>query len=415
MLGDFVDAMMISASIILQDKRYLTTSNIIISRLFLRMLPASSSLPLNIILVLLLEVIRCLYNGDDPLTIAGIERFIYLEAVVATAAVAVALLSEHASCSTFLNSRNTYGCLTECMIIINIIIIIIINNDNNNNNNNNNNSNNSNNNNTESMIRRIVKFAGKNSDQPRNVKCSRSEWKCQYFTAQCRILYYNALWTINVLLEFIIYFQTKIVIMAKKQYDLLFKLLLIGDSGVGKTCILYRFSDDAFNTTFISTIGIDFKIKTIELKGKKIKLQIWDTAGQERFHTITTSYYRGAMGIMLVYDITNAKSFDNIAKWLRNIDEHASEDVEKMLLGNKCDMAERRVVSRERGEKIANDHGIRFLETSAKANIQIDKAFYDLAEAILDKMPVKDEGMKQPTIRPAEPQNNVTIGRLSCC
>lgn len=152
--------------------------------------------------------------------------------------------------------------------------------------------------------------------------------------------------------------------MSKKNYDLLFKLLLIGDSGVGKTCILFRFSDDAFQTTFISTIGlfnflylfdcifiyyyliigIDFKIKTIDLKGKRIKLQIWycifflskkmilmlflfifyifrDTAGQERFHTITTSYYRGAMGIMLVYDITNAKSFDNIAKWLRNIDE----------------------------------------------------------------------------------------------
>ncbi|PAV90470.1 hypothetical protein WR25_14605 [Diploscapter pachys] len=175
--------------------------------------------------------------------------------------------------------------------------------------------------------------------------------------------------------------------MARRPYDLLFKLLLIGDSGVGKTCILYRFSDDAFNTTFISTIGIDFKIKTIELKGRKIKLQIWDTAGQERFHTITTSYYRGAMGIMLVYDITNAKSFDNIAKWLRNIDEHASEDVEKMLLGNKCDMADKRVVSRERGEKIAQDHGIRFLETSAKANVHIDTAFYELAEAILDKMP----------------------------
>uniref|UniRef100_A0A0M3I333 Ras-related protein Rab-10 n=2 Tax=Ascaris TaxID=6251 RepID=A0A0M3I333_ASCLU len=201
--------------------------------------------------------------------------------------------------------------------------------------------------------------------------------------------------------------------MAKKQYDLLFKLLLIGDSGVGKTCILYRFSDDAFNTTFISTIGIDFKIKTIELKGKKIKLQIWDTAGQERFHTITTSYYRGAMGIMLVYDITNAKSFDNIAKWLRNIDEHASEDVEKMLLGNKCDMADRRVVSRERGEKIANDHGIRFLETSAKANIQIDKAFYDLAEAILDKMPNKEENAKQPTIRPVD--SGASTGRVGCC
>uniref|UniRef100_A0A8D1F9Y2 small monomeric GTPase n=1 Tax=Sus scrofa TaxID=9823 RepID=A0A8D1F9Y2_PIG len=118
-----------------------------------------------------------------------------------------------------------------------------------------------------------------------------------------------------------------------KTYDYLFKLLLIGDSGVGKTCLLFRFSEDAFNTTFISTIGIDFKIRTIELDGKKIKLQIWDTAGQERFRTITTAYYRGAMGIMLVYDITNEKSFDNIKNWIRNIEEHASSDVERMILG----------------------------------------------------------------------------------
>ena len=115
-----------------------------------------------------------------------------------------------------------------------------------------------------------------------------------------------------------------------------------------------------------SFAGIDFKIRTIELDGKKIKLQIWDTAGQERFRTITTAYYRGAMGIMLVYDITNAKSFDNIAKWLRNIDEHANEDVERMILGNKCDMEDRRVVSKERGEEIAREHNIKFLETSAK-------------------------------------------------
>uniref|UniRef100_A0A2K6T3Q0 small monomeric GTPase n=1 Tax=Saimiri boliviensis boliviensis TaxID=39432 RepID=A0A2K6T3Q0_SAIBB len=106
-----------------------------------------------------------------------------------------------------------------------------------------------------------------------------------------------------------------------KTYDYLFKLLLIGDSGVGKTCVLFRFSEDAFNSTFISTIGIDFKIRTIELDGKRIKLQIWDTAGQERFRTITTAYYRGAMGIMLVYDITNEKSFDNIRNWIRNIEE----------------------------------------------------------------------------------------------
>ncbi|XP_015791906.1 ras-related protein Rab-10 [Tetranychus urticae] len=173
--------------------------------------------------------------------------------------------------------------------------------------------------------------------------------------------------------------------MARQNYDYLFKLLLIGDSGVGKTCILFRFSDDAFNSTFISTIGIDFKIKTIELRGKRIKLQIWDTAGQERFHTITTSYYRGASGIMLVYDITNLKSFDSVAKWLRTIDEHANEDVEKMILGNKCDMEDKRIIPREKAEAVAREHGIRFLETSAKSNLNINQAFMELAEAILIK------------------------------
>jgi len=200
--------------------------------------------------------------------------------------------------------------------------------------------------------------------------------------------------------------------MAKKSYDLLFKLLLIGDSGVGKTCILFRFSDDAFNHTFISTIGIDFKIKTIELRGKKIKLQIWDTAGQERFHTITTSYYRGAMGIMLVYDITNPKSFDNIAKWLRNIDDHANEDVEKMILGNKCDIEDKRMITKERGESIAREHGIRFLETSAKSNINIERAFLELADAILAKSPGRDSE-PVPDRFPAEKQTHHAGGK--CC
>ncbi|KAL3884345.1 hypothetical protein ACJMK2_024492 [Sinanodonta woodiana] len=176
-----------------------------------------------------------------------------------------------------------------------------------------------------------------------------------------------------------------------KTYDYLFKLLLIGDSGVGKTCVLFRFSEDAFNATFISTIGIDFKIRTIDLDGKKIKLQIWDTAGQERFRTITTAYYRGAMGIMLVYDITNEKSFENIRNWIRNIEEHASRDVEKMILGNKCDMNDRRQVSKERGEQLAIEHGIKFMETSAKASINVDEAFFTLARDIKGKMDRKME------------------------
>uniref|UniRef100_A0AAQ4PR92 small monomeric GTPase n=1 Tax=Gasterosteus aculeatus aculeatus TaxID=481459 RepID=A0AAQ4PR92_GASAC len=174
-----------------------------------------------------------------------------------------------------------------------------------------------------------------------------------------------------------------------KTYDYLFKLLLIGDSGVGKTCVLFRFSEDAFNSTFISTIGIDFKIRTIELDGKKIKLQIWDTAGQERFRTITTAYYRGAMGIMLVYDITNEKSFENIKNWIRNIEEHASSDVEKMVLGNKCDINDKRQVSKDRGENLALEFGIKFMETSAKANINVENAFLTLARDIKSKMDTK--------------------------
>ncbi|KAK2704320.1 ras-related protein Rab-8A-like [Artemia franciscana] len=176
-----------------------------------------------------------------------------------------------------------------------------------------------------------------------------------------------------------------------KTYDHLFKLLLIGDSGVGKTCILFRFSEDAFNSTFISTIGIDFKIRTIEIDGKRIKLQIWDTAGQERFRTITTAYYRGAMGIMLVYDITNERSFENIKNWVRNIEEHASSDVEKMILGNKCDMNDRRQVSKERGEQLALEYGIRFMETSAKASINVENAFITLARDIKLKTEKKME------------------------
>ncbi|KAG2389060.1 hypothetical protein C9374_014460 [Naegleria lovaniensis] len=150
------------------------------------------------------------------------------------------------------------------------------------------------------------------------------------------------------------------------QYDYLCKLLLIGDSGVGKSCLLLRFSDDTFTTNFITTIGIDFKIRTIELDGKRVKLQIWDTAGQERFRTITTAYYRGAMGIMLTYDVTDEQSFLNIRNWMKNIEEHAADNVNKMLIGNKCDLIEKRVVEVERGQQLAKSYGIPFMETSAK-------------------------------------------------
>ncbi|XP_041600368.1 ras-related protein Rab-13 isoform X2 [Vulpes lagopus] len=162
-----------------------------------------------------------------------------------------------------------------------------------------------------------------------------------------------------------------------KAYDHLFKLLLIGDSGVGKTCLIIRFAEDSFNNTYISTIGIDFKIRTVDVEGKKIKLQVWDTAGQERFKTITTAYYRGAMGIILVYDITDEKSFENIQNWMKSIKENASAGVERLLLGNKCDMEAKR--------KLAREHGIRFFETSAKSSTNVDEAFSSLARDILLK------------------------------
>ncbi|SAM07979.1 hypothetical protein [Absidia glauca] len=169
-------------------------------------------------------------------------------------------------------------------------------------------------------------------------------------------------------------------------YDYLIKLLLIGDSGVGKSCLLLRFSDDSFTPSFITTIGIDFKIRTIELDGKRIKLQIWDTAGQERFRTITTAYYRGAMGILLVYDVTDERSFGNVRNWFSNIEQHANEGVNKILIGNKCDMEEKRVVTKEQGEALANELGIQFMETSAKANIGVEEAFFDLARDIKKRL-----------------------------
>ncbi|XP_064847748.1 ras-related protein Rab-15 [Oncorhynchus masou masou] len=168
-----------------------------------------------------------------------------------------------------------------------------------------------------------------------------------------------------------------------KQYDVLFRLLLLGDSGVGKTCLLCRFTDNEFHPSHISTIGVDFKMKTLQIDGIKVRIQIWDTAGQERYQTITKQYYRRAQGIFLVYDITSERSFQHIMKWASDVDEYAPDNIQRILIGNKSDEEEKRQVATEQGNKLARDYGMDFFETSASANHNITESFTRLAEQVL--------------------------------
>ncbi|ODQ79539.1 hypothetical protein BABINDRAFT_161929 [Babjeviella inositovora NRRL Y-12698] len=170
------------------------------------------------------------------------------------------------------------------------------------------------------------------------------------------------------------------------EYDYLFKLLLIGDSGVGKSCLLLRFADDTYTPDYISTIGVDFKIRTIELDGKTIKLQIWDTAGQERFRTITSSYYRGAHGIIIVYDVTDQESFNNVKQWLQEIDRYATGGVMKLLVGNKSDLTDKKVVDYAVAKEFCESLDMPFLETSALSSTNVEQAFFTMARQIKAQM-----------------------------
>ena len=172
---------------------------------------------------------------------------------------------------------------------------------------------------------------------------------------------------------------------AKNEYNFLFKLLLIGDSGVGKSCMLLRFADNEYSDKYISTIGVDFKIKTIYNNDSIIKLQLWDTAGQERFRTITTSYYRGAHGIILAFDITNRVSFYNIKSWLAECEKFASKNVSKIIVGTKSDLIHLRQVDYEEVCAFAEENGMTYVENSSKNSVNIDLAFNTLIESIIKK------------------------------
>ncbi|KAI3526169.1 hypothetical protein L1887_05412 [Cichorium endivia] len=160
------------------------------------------------------------------------------------------------------------------------------------------------------------------------------------------------------------------------EYDYLFKIVLIGDSGVGKSNILSRFTRNEFCLESKSTIGVEFASKTLEVDGKTIKAQIWDTAGQERYRAITSAYYRGAVGALLVYDITKRPTFENLQRWLRELREHADANIVLMMAGNKSDLKHLRAVAEQEGQSLAEKEGLSFLETSALESYNIEKAFH---------------------------------------
>ena len=181
----------------------------------------------------------------------------------------------------------------------------------------------------------------------------------------------------------------------EQEYDYLFKLLLIGNSSVGKSSLLFRFVENVWDDSFVPTIGVDFKLKTLEVNGKKVKLQIWDTAGQERFKNITASYYRGGNGVLVVYDITERESFDNLTSWLIEIEKNANKNVYKLLIGNKCDLEDKRKVTYQEGKDFAESNGMKFIETSAKDNTKVQEAFELLTSEIMESAVNKDKGMEK--------------------
>jgi len=170
-------------------------------------------------------------------------------------------------------------------------------------------------------------------------------------------------------------------------YDYLFKYILVGDTGVGKSCLLYQFSGKRFEENTLTTVGVDFHPCMIKVNGKRVKLQIWDTAGQEKFRTITRSYYRGVAGVILAYDITRRGSFEALRTWVEDIREQtANPNVSIMLVGCKNDLESKREVSIDEGRAFADSNGLLFMETSAKTAMNVESAFVEVARDISRKI-----------------------------
>ncbi|XP_053743263.1 ras-related protein Rab-25b [Synchiropus splendidus] len=173
-------------------------------------------------------------------------------------------------------------------------------------------------------------------------------------------------------------------------YNFVFKVVLIGESGVGKSNLLSRFTKNEFNHDSRTTIGVEFSTRTIELDGLTVKAQIWDTAGLERYRAITSAYYRGAVGALLVYDITKHLTYESVERWLKELYEHADAHIVVMLVGNKCDMESERAVPTEEAKDFADKKGILFLETSALLSTNVEAAFNNVLAEIHKKVSSKE-------------------------
>ena len=185
-------------------------------------------------------------------------------------------------------------------------------------------------------------------------------------------------------------------------YDHMFRYIIVVDMAIGKSCLLLQFTDHKFRHQHELTIGVEFGGKTIEVKNKNVKIQIWDTAGQEAFQAITRTYYKGAIGALLVYDITRKETFDHINKWLNEVKLNGSKDICCILIGNKKDLEEQRQVKYEEGKKLAEDNNLLFLETSAKTAENVQESFVISAEKILDQI-------NKTGVDPTAPSKNVKI------
>ena len=168
----------------------------------------------------------------------------------------------------------------------------------------------------------------------------------------------------------------------QKSFDMIFKIILVGDSSVGKTNILSRYLNNTFEETTKPTVGVEFNSKTYKIQDNIVKAQIWDTAGQERYRSITSAYYKGAKGCLLIYDITRKKTFENVDKWISQFKESADKDLYIILIGNKCDLADVRQVSKEEAEKKAKFYNMAFIETSALNGTNVEKAFDTLINEV---------------------------------